>query len=158
MRGRHAELFASLREDVLNRLVEVRSSIDHAYARLPEEVIREQFGVVLDKMSSYLVTGDAQLYRSFANRWLAMRTGQGFSPENIIHSVVAIGHVVADVAKVRLGPTPEFYAFARAMAQLNFAASRMLVDLLADELGRRTEQYQQLKQTRGDNAIPERGQ
>jgi len=144
MVGSHAELFDSIREDVLTRLVEVRGSIDHAYATVAEDVIREQFCVVLDKMRSYLVTQNPDLYRSFATRWLAMRTGQGFAPENIIHSMVALGNVVSDVAKARFGPTPEYFSFARAMAHLNFVATRMLVELLAEEVKRRSEQHNML--------------
>ncbi len=158
MAGRHAELFDAIRDDVLNRLVEVRGSIDHAYARVSEDVIREQFGVVLDKMRAYLITQNADLYRSFATRWLAMRTGQGFAPENLIHSVVALGHVVADVAKAKYGQTPEYFSFARAMAHLNYVAARMLVDLLADEVNRRNEQHTQLRKKASQKTLMEFGQ
>lgn len=151
MAGSHAELFDTIRADVLERLVEVRGSIDHAYASLSDEIVREQFGVVLDKMRSYLVTQNPELYRSFATRWLAMRTGQGFAAENIIHSVVALGHVVMDVAKARFGPTPQYYSFARAMSHLNYVAARMLVELLADELARRTSQYRELEHKHRSN-------
>jgi hypothetical protein len=144
MSQRDAEIFSSLRPDVLARLVEVRGSIDHAYATIPEEVIRGQFDMVLDRMQSYLASEDAELYRGFAARWMAMRVGDGFSPENLIHSVVAIGDVVARVATERLGPGDETQRFARAVVRMNFVAARMLVEILADELGRRRAQQQQL--------------
>lgn len=133
----HARIFESLRKDVLARLVEVRGSIDHAYARIPEALIREQFDTVLDKMVSYLATEDSELYRSFASRYMAMRVGEGVSPENLIHSVVAIGDVVINIAESTIPRSQERDEFTRAVVRMNFVAARMLVILLGEEVKRR---------------------
>lgn len=149
MAQRHAQLLASLRSEVLERLVEVRGSIDHAYANIAPDVIRGQFDIVLEKMTSYLVTQDASQYRGFASRWLAMRVGEGFAPENVIHSAVAIGDVIIQVAQVRLGQTDECVDFVRTISQLNYAVTRMLVEILADDLERRKEQRRQVLAEQG---------
>ena len=136
----HARIFESLRHDVLARLVDVRGNIDHAYTRIPEARIREQFDMVLDKMASYLATEDSELYRSFASRYMAMRVGEGVSPENLIHSVVAIGDIVIKVVEEKVPPSQERHDFARAVVRMNFVAARMLVILLGDEVKRREQQ------------------
>jgi hypothetical protein len=147
MAQRHARIFQSLRSDVLERLIEVRGSIDHAYGRIPEETIREQFDVILDKMESYLASEDISLYRRFASRYVAMRVGEGFTHENLIHSVVAIGDVVVQVAKRKLGQAPECDDLVRAVVKMNFVNARMLVAFLAEDLAEREAQRQMLKRS-----------
>ncbi len=144
MGERYADLFQALRSDVLDRLVEVRGSIDQAYEGISDDLVRPQFDVVLGKMHSYLATGDVEQYRSFAKRWIAMRTGEGFATENLIHSMVAIADVVVQVAQRRMGQTPEAIAFAHTVVNMNFVAVRMLVENLAEDLATRTAQYAQL--------------
>jgi hypothetical protein len=136
MGQRQAELFKSLRPEVLGRLLESRASIDQGFAAIPEDVIRPQLDTVLDKMQSFLATEDIDSYRGFASRWIAMRIGEG-TPENLIHTLVAIGDVVAQSAQRRLGPGPEYDDFARAVARMSFLGARLLVELLAEELDRR---------------------
>jgi hypothetical protein len=144
MGGDYAETFSALRPEVLERLISVRASIDHAYATLPDVVIREQFDVVLGKMQHYLVTEDLELYREFLARWAAMRVGEGFAPENLMHSVVAMCDVVVRVGRDRLGPTPECSQFVRAVTRLGFVAARLLVENLAADLERRTHQLREM--------------
>lgn len=136
----HAEIFEQVRPEALARLVEVRGSLDHAYASIPAEVIQPQFDLVLDKMSSYLATGQVEPYRSFASRWMAMRAGEGFSPENLIHALVATGDVVAQVAQKRLGPSPACTDFVQEIVRMNLLGARILVEILADELSARLQQ------------------
>lgn len=149
MAQRHAQLLASLRAEVLERLVEVRGSIDHAFASIAPDVIRGQFDIILEKMESYLTTQDASQYRGFASRWLAMRVGEGFAPENVIHSAVAIGDVIVQVAQVRLGQSDECVDFVQHIVHLNFAVTRMLVEILAEDLERRQEQKRQVLAEQG---------
>jgi hypothetical protein len=136
MGQRHAELFKALRPEVLTRLIEARASIDHSFAGIAEEVIGPQLDTVLDKMQSFLATDDIQSYRGFASRWIAMRIGEG-APENLIHTLVAIGDVVAQTAQRRLGSGPEYDDFARSVQRMSFLGARLLVEILADELARR---------------------
>ena len=141
----HAEVLDSLRAEVLDRLIEIRASIDHAYARIPDDVIRGQFDVVLSKMRSYLSSEAPAPYQSFVLRWAAMREGEGFGAENVINSVVAIGDVLVKVARERLGQTPEARRFARAVTRMSFFGARMLVQGLADELAAHASQLEALE-------------
>lgn len=140
MAQHHAELFRSLRPDALTRLIEVRASIDQAFAAITPEVIGPQFDMVLDKMQSYLYTEDPESFRSFAGRWVAMRVGSGEAPQNLVHAVVSIGDVVVQIAQARTGSGPQLADFSRAVARMTFIGCRMLVDHLAEELERRRDQ------------------
>lgn len=131
---RHARTFEAIRPEVLDRLLDVRGSIDHTLSGVPSQVIRQEFDAVLDRMQSYLADGNAARYRSFAGRWVAFRLGEGFSPENLIHSVVALGDVVLEVARRRLPPGSETADFTREVARMNFFAARLIVETLAGEL------------------------
>jgi hypothetical protein len=131
---RHARTFEAIRPEVLERLLDVRGSIDHTLSGVPSHVIRQEFDAVLDRMQSYLADKDAARYRSFASRWVAFRLGEGFSPENLIHSVVALGDVVLDVARRQLPPGAETADFTREVARMNFFAARLIVETLAGEL------------------------
>jgi hypothetical protein len=136
----YAKTFETLRPYILERLVDVRAAIDHGYASIPDAVIRDQFDQVLERMQAYLDDGDAEKYRSFANRWVAMRMGEGFPPENVIHALVALADVVVQVARHRLGPGDDAIKFVRAVTQMNFAAARMVVEILAEEMDARRRQ------------------
>ena len=137
MAARHEQIFESLREDVLDRLMEVRSGIDLAYAGIPERFVRPQFDVVLGKMGSFLRTGEVDRYREFARRWVAMRMGEGFAPESLLHSVASIGDMVVRVARSRLGAAREADEFVREVSRMSFWAARVLVEILAEELASR---------------------
>jgi len=140
MAQEHAQLFDSLRQDVLARLIEVRGSIDHAYAKIPETTIREHLELALDKMYTFLVTEDASSYRNFISRYMAVRVGEGFSYESIIHAAVAIGDLVAQVAREQLPESPQREHFIRRVMRMNFEHTRMLVDLVSIELNDRMAQ------------------
>ena len=141
----HAQLFQVMRSDVLDRLVEVRGSIDHVYANMADAVVREEFRIFLDRIASYLSTGDVEAYRAFASRWMALRTGAGYSPESSVHSAVAIGDVVVQVAQRHLGHTSECHDFVRTVVRMNFIVARTLVGLLASDLERRNQQLCELQ-------------
>jgi len=134
----HAETFQALRAEVLDRLVAIRASIDQAYERISDEVIRGQFDVVLSNMESYLANEQPGPYHDFVRRWAAMRAGEGFAPENIVHAVVAMGDVVRRVAHKRFGMSPDISEFAQAVTHMSALAARVLVAELADELEQRT--------------------
>ncbi len=147
MAQHHAELFRVVRPEALARLVEVRGSIDPAFAAIPAEVIRGQFDMVLDRIQSFLVTEDPESYRAFASRWMAMRVSAGEPAQNLVHAVVAIGDVVVQVAQARLGQGDQLTDFARAIGRMSFIGSRLLVEHLADELEQRKEHYRALAGT-----------
>ena len=141
----YAKTFESLRPYILDRLVEVRGAIDHAYASIPDDVIRSQFDQVLERMQGYLTDGDNKKYRGFANRWVAMRMGEGFPPENVVHAVVALGDVVVQVARHRLGSGDDAMKFVRAATHMTFVAARMVVETLADDLAARRRQRKTMR-------------
>ena len=123
---------------MLDRRLDVRGSSDHTLSGIPSHVIRQQFDAVLARMQAYLRDGDAARYRGLAERWVAFRLGEGATPENLIHAVVALGDVILDVARGRLPPGPATAEFAREVSRLNFATARLVVETLADALGAMT--------------------
>lgn len=134
----HAVLLASIRTDVVDRLVELRGNIDRAYAGVPERLIREQFDLILGKMEVYLRTGDAESYRTFARRWMAMQVGEGFEPESLLHSFTALGDAVVRVAQARMGAAPECREFVREVVRVTYLGTQIMVDIVAEELARRS--------------------
>lgn len=146
MGQRDAQILESLRSDILTRLIEVRTSIDHGYAEVDPEQAAEQFRVVLDKMQLYLASQDMSTYRSFARRFMAMRVGEGFAYENLIHAIVAIGDVVAQMARAKLPETPEREEFIRAVMRMSFVQTRVFVSLLAEDLAERMQQRNRILQ------------
>ncbi len=140
----HAETFESLRGDVLAKLIDIRTSIDRAYERIPDDIVAGQFDAVLGKMAAYLKSGDSSAYRGFVTRWSAMREGEGFGPENVIHSVVAIGDVVVRTAHKKFGPG-ERADFLRAVTEATALSARWLVEALADQLSERSAQLAELE-------------
>lgn len=134
MAAGYAETFASIRPEVLTRLIDVRGSIDQSLSGMPSHVIRQEFDAVLDRMQSYLNDHDIERYRGFATRWVAFRLGEGLSPENLIHSVVALGDVVVEVARQRMPAKRETTEFVREVVRMNFVAARLIVETLASEL------------------------
>jgi hypothetical protein len=131
---RHARTFEAIRPEVTARLLDVRGTIDHTLSAVPSQVIRQEFDAVLDRMQRYLGDREEAPYRSFASRWVAFRLGQGHSPENLIHSVVALGDVVVEIGRRRLPPGPDTAEFLREVARMNFLAARLIVEVLAAEL------------------------
>jgi hypothetical protein len=131
---RHARTFEAIRPEALDRLLDVRGSIDHTLAGVPAQVMRQEFDAVLDRMQSYLSDRDAARYRSFAVRWVAFRLGEGFSPENLIHSVVALGDVILEVARRRLAAGPESAEFAREVSRMTLVSARLIVEALAEDV------------------------
>ncbi|MCG8423453.1 MAG: hypothetical protein MJE77_36600 [Proteobacteria bacterium] len=144
MDERQTRIFDDLRTDILTRLVEVRGGIDPAYEKIPDLVIREHFNIVLDKLRAFLATGENGSYRRFASRYMAIRVAEGFGAENLIHTIVAIGDIVAQVARARLDPSPDRESFVRAVMRMNFVNARMLVAFLAEDLAERVAQRELL--------------
>jgi hypothetical protein len=130
----YGRTFESLRPYFLERLVEVRGAIDPAWTQIAPDAIRVQLDQVLDRMQSYLTDGDAARYRGFANRWVALRLGEGLPPENVIHALVAVGDVIVQVARHRLGPGDDGMRFIRAATEMSFIGARSVVEIFADEL------------------------
>ena len=89
---------------------------------------------VLDKMRDYLGHEEPESYRGFVSRWMVVRNSEGATPEQVIHALVAIGDVVAQVAQRAVGHTPEGADFVRATMRMSLVGVRLLAAGLADEL------------------------
>jgi hypothetical protein len=79
-------------------------------------------------------------YRRFVSRYMAVRVGEGLSQEDLIHSAVAIGDVVVQVARETISESPGREQFIRAIIHMSFVHARMLVTLVAEDLAERTAQ------------------
>ena len=134
MSERHAQVFDGIRAEAMARLVEQRSSIDNGYAHLGEDELRGQLSRVLDKMRDYLGHEEPESCRGFVSRWMVVRNSEGATPEQVIHALVAIGDVVAQVAQRAVGHTPEGADFVRATMRMSLVGVRLLAAGLADEL------------------------
>jgi hypothetical protein len=145
MSERHAQVFDGIRGEALTRLLEARGSIDDGFARLDEHELRGQLGRVLDKMRDFLLSEQPEPFRDFVSRWMAVRVSEGATPEQVIHALVAIGDVVAQVAQRSVGHTPEGADFVRATMRTSLAGVRLLAAGLADELEARYARRRELR-------------
>jgi hypothetical protein len=151
MPARHHEIFEAIRDDVIDHLAGARGVVD-AGARAPNgrrdegehAPQRAHIGGVVAKMQRFVETGDLGRYREFLHRWAVVRLGEGGSPESILHAVTAIGDTVIQIAFERVGQIPELGAFARDVARASFWATRLTVEVLAEELGRREREHLEL--------------
>ena len=134
MANRQVDIFRDLQRRILARLTEVRGSIAPAYADMSVETAQHDFELVLREMQRFLDSGNAEAYRNFLQRWMALRTGNGDSPEGTIHTMVAIGDVVVQVARHTIpAEDPGISEFLRQVVQLNRFAARVVVDVLGEE-------------------------
>lgn len=134
MASSHAEIFGSMRNGVLDSLVESRHSIDDAFGSLSEPLIRRQFQNVLDQMQKYLASpSPTHLHQSVA-KWTAALLGLGLSPPSVLRTVVTLGDLVVQVAKQELEPGLTTNLFVREVVRLNFNAAREVVTIFNDEL------------------------
>lgn len=138
MAGRPAELLSQLRPQVLARLDEVREALDESFQSLEAEVARERFEILFDRYASYLAEADVEGHRRFLRRWLALRLAEGRSPESVLHVLVAFGDVLVQVA--RNVPAPATLELVRELQRLTYVTSRLVVDILAEDLGRKSAQ------------------
>jgi len=134
MANSHAEIFASLRIEMLDTLVESRHSIDDAFGTLPEEMIRRQFKAVIDQMHKYLQSPSPAHLNVAVSSWCATLLGEGLSPRSVLRTVVTMGDLVVQVSKQELAAGPDTNLFVREVVRLNFNAAREVVALFNDEL------------------------
>jgi hypothetical protein len=141
----HAAMLEHLRPAVLARLVEIRASLDHAMARVPEHEAREHFDSVLRHLQAYLTTWDWRMHRSFLQSFLAMRAGDGMSSDDCLHALAAIGETVVDQVRRQAQEHPATPSLMVALAKFNAHTVRAVIDLVAEDLERRRAQRDQLR-------------
>jgi hypothetical protein len=145
-----ARAYEALRPKILQRLLELRSTLDPSLGRLDEATARSQMGAVLEHLGNFIATGDVGLHRAFLHTFLAMRAAEAQSPASVLAMLVAIGDTAAQIAQEEGAGTTEGAELTLLLTRVTASTARLLNDLIADELTRR-------KQSWGDMAGDKRG-
>jgi hypothetical protein len=139
-----ARSYEALRPKVLQRLLELRATLDPSLGRLDDATARAQIGAVLDHLGNYIATGDLGLHRAFLHTFLAMRAAEAQSPASVLAMLVAIGDTAAQVAQAAAAGSVEGADLTLLLTRVTASTARAVNDLIADELGRRTSQRAEL--------------
>jgi hypothetical protein len=139
-----ARSYEALRPKVLQRLLELRSTLDPSLGRLDDATARAQIGAVLDHLGNFIATGDLGLHRAFLHTFLAMRAAEAQSPASVLAMLVAIGDTAAQVAQDEAAGTPDGAELTLLLTRVTASTARGVNDLLAEELGRRVAQRAEL--------------
>ncbi len=134
MGSSHAEIFALLRIEILDTLVNSRSSIDDAFESLAEEDIRRHFQSVLEHMQKYMANPSDAFLESSVSQWVAMLLGMGLSHRSTLRAIVSLGDFSVQVAREKLDPGPATNVYVRDLVRLNFLAARSVVSNFDSEL------------------------
>lgn len=140
-----AEAFEELRPKILQRLLELRSTLDPSLGRLDEGTARSQMGAVLEHFGNFIVSGDVGLHRAFLHTFLAMRAAEAQSPASVLAMLVAIGDTAAQVAQEEGAGTTEGAELTLLLTRVTASTARLLNDLIADELERRKQSWGDMK-------------
>ena len=139
-----ARSYEALRPQVLERLLELRGTLDPSLGRLDDVTARAQIGAVLDHLGNFIATGDLGLHRAFLHTFLAMRAAEAQSPASVLAMLVAIGDTAAQVAQedgAGRGDGPELTLL---LTRVTASTARAVNDLIAEELEQRATQRAEL--------------
>lgn len=136
-----ARSYEALRPRVLDRLLELRGTLDPSLGRLEDAAARTQIGAVLDHLGNFIATGDVGLHRGFLHTFLAMRAAEAQSPASVLAMLVAIGDTAAQVAQEA---GPDGAELTLLLTRVTASTARVVNDLIAEELGRRAGQRDEL--------------
>ena len=141
-----ARSYEALRPKVLQRLLELRSTLDPSLGRLDEATARAQIGAVLEHLGNFIATGDLGQHRAFLHTFLAMRAAEAQSPASVLAMLVAIGDTAAQVAQEDGDGdgTAEAAELTLLLTRVTASTARAVNDLIAEELGRRDGQCGEL--------------
>ncbi len=143
-----ARSYDALRPKVMQRLVDLRGTLDPSLARLDEATARAQIGAVLDHLGNFLATGDLGLQRGFLHTFLAMRAAEAQSPAAVLAMLVAIGDTAVQVAQEQAELGREGAELTLRLTRVTTSTARAVNDLIAEELYRRTLQRDEITQRR----------
>jgi hypothetical protein len=129
-----ARAYEALRPKILQRLLELRSTIDPGLGRVDEATARAQVSAVLEHQGNFIATGDLRLHRAFLQTFLAMRAAEAQSPASVLATLVAIGDTAAQVAQEQTGATPQGAELTLLLTRVTASTARALNDLIAEEL------------------------
>jgi hypothetical protein len=135
-----ARNYDALRPKILERLIEMRASLDASLGRVDEAAARSQIDAVLERIGNFIATGDSGLYRAFLHTFMAMRAGEAQSPGAVLAMLVAIGDTAAQVGQ-EVGDNE----LALMLTRVTASTARAVNDLIAEELERRAEQLGELR-------------
>jgi hypothetical protein len=133
-----ARAYEGLRPKILQRLLDLRSSLDPSLGRLDEAAARSQIGAVLEHLGNFIATGDLGQHRAFLHTFLAMRAAEAQSPAAVLAMLVAIGDTAAQVAQEDGAGTAEGAELTLLLTRVTASTARAVNDLIADELDRRS--------------------
>lgn len=145
-----ARSYEALRPKVLQRLLELRATLDPSLGRLDDTTARAQIGAVLDHLGNYLATGDLGLHRGFLHTFLAMRAAEAQSPASVLAMLVAIGDTAAQVAQDEAAGTADGAELTLMLTRVTASTARAVNDLIAEELARHISQRAELSGRAGD--------
>ena len=139
-----ARAYDTLRPKILQRLLDLRPTLDPSVARLDDATARAQIGAVLEHLGNFLATGDLGLHRAFLHTFMAMRAAEAQGPAAVLAMLVAIGDTAAQVAQEQGAGTSEGAELTLLLTRVTASTARAVNDLIADELERRTAQWSEL--------------
>ena len=141
-----ARAYDELRAKILQRLLDMRGTLDPSLGRMDEATARAQIVAVLDHIANFIATGDLGLHRGFLQTFLAMRAAEAQSPASVLAMLVAIGDTAAQVAQDDAGgPAGSDGAeLTLLLTRVTASTARAMNDLIAEELGRRAAQRAEL--------------
>ena len=148
-----ARAYDELRPKILQRLMEIRATLDPTLGRLEEATASAQIGAVLDHVGNFIATGDLGLHRAFLHTFLAMRAAEAQGPAQVLAMLVAIGDTAAQVAQEDGAGTPEGAELTLMLTRVTASTARAINDLIADELERRLAQWRELS-TKEQKGLP----
>ena len=100
-----ARTYDTLRPKVLQRLLDMRATLDPSFGRLDEPTARAQISAVLEHLGNFLATGDLGMHRAFLQTFIAMRAAEAQGPAAVLAMLVAVGDTAAQVAQDELAGT-----------------------------------------------------
>jgi hypothetical protein len=138
-----ARAYDGLRPKILQRLLEMRATLDPSLARVDEAAARSQISAVLEHIGNFIATGDLGLHRAFLHTFLAMRAGEAQGPASVLAMLVAIGDTAAQVSQEEVsGATGSELTLL--LTRVTASTARAVNALIAEELERRLAQWADL--------------
>ena len=141
-----ARAYDELRPKILQRLLDMRATLDPSLGRLDEATARGQISAVLDHIGNFIATGDLGLHRAFLHTFLAMRAAEAQGPAAVLAMLVAIGDTAAQVCQEELVHAASGPELALMLTRVTASTARAVNDLMAEEVESRLAQWHELSE------------
>jgi hypothetical protein len=139
-----ARAYDNLRPTVLQRLLDMRATLDPSFGRIDEATARAQISAVLEHLGNFLASGDLGSHRAFLQTFLAMRAAEAQGPVAVLAMLVAVGDTAAQVAQEELAGSIDGAELTLLLTRVTATTARAVNDLVAEELARRLAQWNEL--------------